>query len=322
MEIIRQWTDKVRQWLLKGSCILVQTAAMSGCINDDLSDCPVVTVPVNFCFTYTLNEQATDCFSREVHHVDLYFYDASGSLKAMKRVKTDTLANGNSTQLILEEGDYTAVIWGNADDGSQYECRAAQQMDEMRLDAMASTSGGMRSDADSLFHGLSRLQVREDDTRTRYIDLIRNTHDIRVLLQVENSSTPVGVNDYIIDIRGGNGSYGYDNSAKGVQLQSVSRYAMAGVDSLMAQTRTLRITQGDDMRIVIKDRVIPQKVRFDRSLSEDLLQDPRIVLPQDLDKIHRYLLVYKLTYNPDETADIEVVTVGDWDGVRLDKPLW
>ena len=293
-----------------------------GCIGDDLSDCDYGPYPVSFSFTYTLNESSRDLFTRDVHHLDMYLYDGRGNFYKQFDIRCDTLQSGNQLDLILPQGSYTAVVWGNAN-GPEYQCsNYASHYEDMRLDFVAGPSQGMEVTSDSLFHGIYPLRVG-NYTNHYFLDLVKNTHDIRVLLKVTNAPSAVQVHDFTVDVRGSNGSHLHDNSLCGVEMQSVPRYGLVGSDSIMSQVRTLRLEQGDDMRIQIKDNAVPSQLFEDRSLTDDLLTDPRILIPEDLDRIHRYQLTYELVYD-DQGSYIELllVDVSDWDEALINAPLW
>lgn len=295
----------------------------SGCIGDDLDSCDYGPYPVSISFTYTLNESSRDLFTREVHHLDVYLYDRRGNFYKELNICCDTLRSGNCLDMVLPQGSYTAVVWGNANT-TDYQCKDyTSHYENMRLDFVAGASSGMELTSDSLFHGMYPLRVGNSYASHHYLDLMKNTHDIRVLLKVINAPSAVGVHDFTVEVKGGNGSHRHDNSACDVHMKSVPRYGLVGSDSIMSQVRTLRLQQGDDMRIAIKDKAVPSQLFEDRSLTDDLLTDPRIIIPEDLDRIHRYQLTYELVYdNQGDHIDLLLVNVGDWDEALINAPLW
>lgn len=324
---LEEYLFMIYRILHKNRWLVVYTAFLSlilfnSCINDDLSNCPVPKTQLNITFTYTTNEHAKDLFEDEIDHLDLYFYDHQGDFFKKHSLDQDTLIQGNRLALELDPGEYSVVIWGNAHNPKQFGCNIPDRIEKMELKAMTQTDGGMPCTSAALFHGLYNLKVESNkQTQDHYIDLTKNTHDIRVLLKIINSPTPVKTGDYIVDISGQNGAYLYNNQTSNVYMSSVPEYAIVGKDSLMAQSRTLRIDQGDDMKIAIKDTKTPAQVYFDRSLSDDLMLDPRIIVPQDFDRIHEFLLVYEIKYEKDGSTSIDV-NVGYWDGGNIDVPLW
>lgn len=293
----------------------------SGCIDEDTSNCPPADASVDLYFSYTLNEEQKDLFEKEVHHLDLYFYDDKHTFIRKHSLRQDTLDLGKHLSLQMSPGQYNLVVWGNANNTSDYTCAQAQQLEDMELQATACSAGGMTTTSDSLFYGFYRLSV-DRTVKDHYIDLQKNTHDIRVLLTVKNSPKPVQIGDYIVNISGGNGSYGFDNRVKGMSMQSISQYALVGKDSLLSQSRTLRVNKGDDMRLSIQGNksVI---VHFDRILSDDLLKDSRITQAEDLDKIHQFLLVYEIDLkSPAGEPSIVLVKTQDWGDGSTEVPLW
>ena len=293
-----------------------------GCIGDNLNGCDFGPFPVSLSFTHTLNESSRDLFTREVHHLDVYLYDNDGNFYKELNICCDTLRSGNCLDMVLPQGSYTAVIWGNANT-SEYQCRDyTSHHENMRLDFVAGASSGMELTSDSLFHGIYPLRVGDSYREHHYLDLMKNTHDIRVLLKVINASSVVGVHDFAVEVKGTNGSHRHDNSPCDVEMSSVPRYALVGSDSIVSQVRTLRLQQGDDMRISIRDNTVPSQLFADRSLTDDLLTDPRIIIPEDLDRIHRYQLTYELVYDDQgDYIDLLLVNVGDWDEALINAPL-
>ncbi|GAB6124287.1 FimB/Mfa2 family fimbrial subunit [Dysgonomonas termitidis] len=96
---------------LKTLILLVASVFFTGCIGDDLSDCPP-DENLTLAFTY-LN------FPDHISRVTVAIYNPNGKLVETVQVDKDDLDAFQGVRLYLPADDYTAVCWGNAFDNTQ-----------------------------------------------------------------------------------------------------------------------------------------------------------------------------------------------------------
>lgn len=94
-----------------GLFILSLPLLLSGCIDDDLSNCPSDNNLI-LSFAY-LN------FPQYIKHVTVGVYDSNGQLVSYRQIEKPDLDILQGMQLDLSTGDYTVVCWGNALNNTQ-----------------------------------------------------------------------------------------------------------------------------------------------------------------------------------------------------------
>ncbi len=80
---------------------------MPGCIKEDMSDCGT------FLYFSYLGDFDTEIFPEKVNKVNLYVYDKNGNLVQTTTLDKGDLNRSQGIQLLLPEGDYHVVCWGN-----------------------------------------------------------------------------------------------------------------------------------------------------------------------------------------------------------------
>ena len=117
--------------LIKIAVALWCALTLGGCIKEDRSDCPRENVFLTFVYTGNTAGEELDCswFDKAIDRVSLYVYDADGQLLpgCTQRLGKAALraADPAGTRLLLPEGRYTIVCWGNAFDATRIEPAAA-----------------------------------------------------------------------------------------------------------------------------------------------------------------------------------------------------
>ncbi|MFC4677189.1 FimB/Mfa2 family fimbrial subunit, partial [Dysgonomonas termitidis] len=96
---------------LKTLILLVASVFFTGCIGDELVDCPP-DENLTLAFSYL-------DFPDHIDRVTVAIYDPSGKLVETVQVDKNDLDAFRGVGLYLPAGDYTAVCWGNAFDNTQ-----------------------------------------------------------------------------------------------------------------------------------------------------------------------------------------------------------
>lgn len=98
--------------LLRLLSILLVVLTMSGCIKEDLSDCPPAFNAL-LSFKYTGDNNDEGMFAKMIDGVNLYVFDKSGQFVIKQEINKSALIRFQGTQLNLNPGEYTIVCWGN-----------------------------------------------------------------------------------------------------------------------------------------------------------------------------------------------------------------
>lgn len=100
--------------LLKARSILILLVFLSGCIGDNMDDCP----PLN---NVVLHFNYPD-FPDHINRVNVGIFDGDGMYVLNQQVDKEDLENFQGAVLTLNTGEYTAVCWGNAFDDTRITC--------------------------------------------------------------------------------------------------------------------------------------------------------------------------------------------------------
>ena len=100
----------IRKYLLRLFLLCLLFPALSGCIKEDLSDCPA---GMKLYFTYEPATYArTGINESEVEKIDLFVFDAGGILRAVYTDESPSLSSDYFMTINdLPSGDYTFVAW-------------------------------------------------------------------------------------------------------------------------------------------------------------------------------------------------------------------
>lgn len=138
--------------LLKILCTLLSVTAMStGCIKEDMSDCPP-EMNTYLTFSYRGDTNDPKMFGKMIDRVSLYVFDSkSGQHLLTKNVEKADLQLFEGTQLYLPEGNYRIVSWANALDDT--EVLVNETLSNGRVHAPGHTSQERIATNDHLYYG-------------------------------------------------------------------------------------------------------------------------------------------------------------------------
>lgn len=201
--------NKTHQLFLLFLGLLLSAGCLTGCIKDDLSDCPINVDPepepepepepttgtFRLALTYTMhntqeNGTYVDLFNDQVHKVDVFVFDESGRfIQQITEEAAPQFAENYTKEIELPGGDYQFVVWGN-----HYEDETVHNygdittlLEEGRMTLLqtlsSSTDIGMLTD--SLFHGCTPQTVTVENGKDQVvpIDLMKNRNDVRVVVR-------------------------------------------------------------------------------------------------------------------------------------------
>lgn len=184
---------------------LIKSAALFGCIfgfagcsliNDDLEECPA---NLSLRFIYDYNLKFSNAFPHEVKSVYVWAFDETGALVWSESASGEALSDENfAIETPLTEGRYDFVSWcglqGNNDFNLATYTPASKEELEIKLNTIdTDRSYVSQSHFPGLYHGTLLnenyiLNTNEPSIKTVTIPLMKDTNDIRVLLQKYDGS--------------------------------------------------------------------------------------------------------------------------------------
>lgn len=201
--------NKTHQLFLLFLGLLLSAGCLTGCIKDDLSDCPINVDPepepepepepttgtFRLALTYTMhntqeNGTYVDLFNDQVHKVDVFVFDESGRfIQQITEEAAPQFAENYTKEIELPGGDYQFVVWGN-----HYEDETVHNygdittlLEEGRMTLLQTLSRSIEIGmlTDSLFHGCTPQTVTVENGKDQVvpIDLMKNRNDVRVVVR-------------------------------------------------------------------------------------------------------------------------------------------
>ena len=214
---------------------------LSSCVYEDLYPCPE---GISLRFVYNYNMEYADAFSSRVDCLTLYVYDGNGKHVGTYTETGDVLRNEDYRMVIdLPEGSYKFVAYGGlacerhsfsvtpapADDFSMEDVEVVMEHDNHTSDVQLH----------DLFWGMTDADVAYEEYSDAVIYMMKDTHDIRVILQQSDTGAePLSIEDFDISITGMNNyHFLWDNSVSSPCRES---WPTAGQNSSSTATSSRR----------------------------------------------------------------------------------
>lgn len=245
--------------------MLVGLPVFSGCVREDLADCPVGKSGVTLKYDYLLNMDYRDLFGERVADVRVFFFDRDSVLcdTLTPAVAEGELYQGWSRQVELDAGQYTIVTWagdagfersfafsdaGHAGEVTIGQTRLADFVMRLKVETDAAIDTvvmPINGDLNRLFHGIQRAVVQPGEWTTVATSLTGDTKVVRVKVGKLSVLTQdvVGEDDFDIRLIGVNGQYGYDNlaPAEGPWVNYRTQGLIVADDTVTGELTTLRL---------------------------------------------------------------------------------
>ena len=168
--------NKTHQLFLLFFGLLLSAGCLSGCIKDDLSDCPIPVEPepepttgiFRLALTYTMhntkeNGTYVDLFNQQVRKIDVFVFNEAGQfVQQITEEASPKFAENYTKEIELPGGKYQFVVWGNhyEDETDHNYDNEATLLNEGRMTLTQTTrSTEIEMLTDSLFHGCTPQQV-------------------------------------------------------------------------------------------------------------------------------------------------------------------
>lgn len=254
------------------SAVLMMLAATScdSVIYDSLPPCPH---GVNLRFVYDYNMEYANSFHKKVDCVTLYIYDEQGMYIGALTETSAVLADENYRMPVdLEPGKYRLVAYGGLacpehsfSMVSAPTTRASGYADrQVRMD-----DGEAGSKLHDLFFGAQDVTVAGDGYVETTLYMMKDTNNIRIMLQQINSDAPLSHEDFTFAITDDNTLFAYDNSlvpngetvyrpwATGTKAVGTADTSAGETDAVVAYaefstSRLVRAT--NDPRLIVKNK--------------------------------------------------------------------
>ena len=223
------------------SVLFVMTACDG--IYEDEGDC---SVHYHVKFRYDMNMKFADAFAHEVNSVTLYVLDEQNNVEWQGSAQGETLAQeGYAREVDVAPGSYSLLAWCGLAGGNSFAVPVSSRKEDLicslkrehKLDGTAY----VKEDLNRLYHGYLEKQTfsSEEGTHTFVVPLVKNTNNIRVVLQ-HLSGEPVDKDKFTFSITDENGMMNWDN--KPLSDEPVTYYAWhtdsgtAGIDDVDSRT--------------------------------------------------------------------------------------
>ena len=201
--------NKTYQLFLLLLGVLLSAGCLSGCIKDNLSDCPVPVEPkpepttgiFRLALTYTMhnmleNGTYADLFSQQVHKIDVFVFNDKGQfVKQITEEAAPKFADNYIKEIELPGGNYQFVVWGNHyEDETVHNCNnETSLLQEGRMTLAQTLNQNMEIGmlTDSLFHGYTPQAVSVENGKSQEvsINLMKNRNDVRVIIRWHEKGT-------------------------------------------------------------------------------------------------------------------------------------
>ena len=248
---------------------IVCALTLLGCdsvIYDGEGDC---SVNYRVKFRYDMNLKFADAFAREVESVTLYLLDGGGRVVWQRTESGEALGKeGYAMEVDVAPGTYDLLAWCGSTDKGSFRIPESASGKELTCTLMRESgtdgTGHVREDLDRLYHGYLPNQTFGDTegTYTYVVPLVKNTNNIRVVLQQMNGGE-VDDKNFTFRITDDNTLFAPDNSlisnggqvyapwTQGQRTVGVTEEGDETVTVAYAEFSTSRLVAGNHTRLTI-----------------------------------------------------------------------
>lgn len=239
--------------LLAMGALMFVTASCDNAIYDDEGDC---SAHYQVRFRYDHNMKYADAFPNEVNSVTLHLIDENDNVVWKKTESGAALAAEGYTMTVdAPAGTYHLLAWCGDEDATTYTIGTDSRKEG--LTATLHRSYETRSDAhirtrvNRLYHGYVESQTfpETEGTHTFTLPLVKNTNDIRVVLQ-QTSDKPLDKDLFSFEITDDNGLMEWDNA---VTRTEILTYHPAWVDNGSAEIEGEQDSRAQNLNAVIAE---------------------------------------------------------------------
>lgn len=274
--------------LLKARYILILLIFLSGCIGDNMDDCPPLN-NVILRFNYPN-------FPDHINRVNVGVFDKSGIHVLNQQIDKEELNAFQGTIMTLNTGEYTAVCWGNAFDDTRITCFESNS--SMHDGEISHPNLGTSLDIpthDSLYYGKINFEIKSRKQVEHVVDFKPAHIKIHVYVKgLSSLSTNIKPADYpVIKINNVDPSCNFDLQTTGT---STCYYPSVTIDNkekmAVAYCNTLRFETENPITIDVVDNAIGNKILCTVSLRK-FMADNAIVVEDGEELTIPILILFK-----------------------------
>ncbi len=311
---------------------------ITGCVNEDFSDCPQGSFQVAFEYVHHTDNTCSDRFNIDVQQIDLYVFDAAGVFLKCITCKGEPFPEHFRIGPELSAGSYTLVAWGNLTDEVFLQpvfIAGQTTLEQALLSLNAAEDRSVSHKLTPVFHAMKQVEVNNVEEQIEVLSFIKNENHLHLNVKwFEKSGIPCihrcadGVRVRVVDPKGA--TYKFDNSivASGNELtynpyQNVNNDTwnqLTGVFSLM------RLIEGEKMTLLVErlmqDGTIKKLYRSD--LLELVRMHPYSRTQLELDRQDVYEVEISLIDDLDGDTDTHMqtaITVAGWTIILQDAEM-
>lgn len=318
--------------------ILLLLWLVTGCIDEDFSDCPQGDFRVVFEYVHHTDDVHSDRFGIDIRQIDLYVFDAAGYYMKCITRKDSPFPKNFCIDPEFPAGNYTLVAWGNLTDEITLKpafIAGQTTFEQALLMINADEDHSVSHKLTPVFHALKQVTVDETNDDTEILSFIKNENHLKLNVKwFEKSGMPCthhcaeGVRACVVDPKGA--TYKFDNSVVASDNELIYYpYQSSGNDEwneLAGTFSLMRMIEGEKLTLLIErlmqDGAIKELYRTD--LIELIRKHPYACSQSELDRQDVYEIEISLTddLNGGEGTFMQVaITVDKWTIVLQDTEI-
>lgn len=248
--------------------VLSVMAACDG-IYEDEGDC---SVHYHVKFRYDMNMKFADAFAHEVNSVTLYVLDERNNVVWQGSGQGEALAKDDyAMEVDVEPGNYSLLAWCGLAGGDSFAVPVSSHREgltcTLEREHAADGTAYVKEDLNRLYHGYLEEQTfsSEEGTHTFVVPLVKNTNNIRVVLQ-HLSGEPVDKDKFTFSITDENGLMNWDNKllsdepvtyyawhtkAGTAEIDDIDSRAVSSFSAVVAELTTARLMKENAPRLKV-----------------------------------------------------------------------
>lgn len=237
-------------------------------VKDDTDDCPD---GFWLQLRYTYNMLDVDAAEKYVTDAYVYVYDANG--KYITRIYASQAmlaANGHRVRVEdLPEGDYQFMVWSGAGNSAYAVSGDTQDISNFRL-SLSGTGSTLQQELPLLFYGFKSTVHYDDEYAVYNVEMTKDTNLLTCMIVVAGDTATANTDELSIKVVAANATMDGLNQLTGTQKTTYRPYSEDTVtvndpDFGVLPGRkmgisTMRLTTGDDCRIIIEKKSTEQEV--------------------------------------------------------------
>ncbi len=221
----------------------------------------------NIHFKYDYNMKFADAFANEVHSVELFVFDAEGTLveHITERDREKLASEEFSMPLELTSGHYDLVAWAGLLDEESFDLLADVEVgttrrEELQVLLKATDDKRVECDLEPLFHGSMPLEyTTEPGTYHETMSLVKDTNVVRIVLQQMSDS--VVADKFSYEITADNGLLDWNNDVLANGTLTYQPWSVStGTADVAPDYGTSSATRADQVSVAVAEFTINRMI--------------------------------------------------------------